>query len=151
MIQSGGQPLFGIDLGELRHAKLKGLALRFAFGASISIVAGIVGLVGGLRLGGVFLAAPAILPATLTLIERDQGRRQAELEVSGSVMGGVALTAFAVVSAVLLGAAPWWLALLGALVAWIAVAVLLYLIRAFARPAWRREVHGIAAKAEVRS
>lgn len=125
------------------------MALRFAFGAAISVVAGVVGLVGGPRLGGVFLAAPAILPATLTLIERDQGRHQAELEVSGSVMGGVALAGFAVVSATLLGVAPWWLALLAALLAWVAVAVSLYVIRALVGPNWRREVHKPMAQAEI--
>lgn len=151
MRSRGGQPLFGLDLRELRHTKPRSMVLRFAFGAAISIVAGLVGLAGGPRLGGVFLAAPAILPATLTLIERDQGRRQAELEVSGSVMGGVALSVFAVVAAALLGVVPWWLALLASLAAWVAVAVSLYVLRAVARPSWRREVHTTAAKAEVRS
>ena len=149
MMSDRRQPLFGWDLGQLRHVKPKGMVLRFAFGAAISVVAGLVGLAGGPRLGGLFLAAPAILPATLTLIERDQGRHQAELEVSGSVMGGFALGAFAVVAAILLGIAPWWLALPAALVAWIAVAVSLYLIRALASPNWRREIRKLMTEAEI--
>jgi len=62
----------GIDLGKLREVVPRDLALRFAFGAGISIIAGLAGLLVSSRFGGMFLAFPAILPATLTLLEKTQ-------------------------------------------------------------------------------
>ena len=42
---------------------------RFLFGAGISLAAGLIGMKFGPVVGGVFLGFPAILPASLTLIE----------------------------------------------------------------------------------
>jgi hypothetical protein len=48
---------------------LRDYALRFLFGAGVSC-AGIVTLKFGPRVGGAFLAFPATIPASLTLIAR---------------------------------------------------------------------------------
>jgi hypothetical protein len=71
------KPLFGLDLGQLRHMSAKDLLVRFAFGAAISIVAGIGGNIFGYVIGGLLLAFPAILPATLTLLEHREGNAAA--------------------------------------------------------------------------
>ena len=70
----------GIDLGKLREVVPRDLALRFAFGAGISIIAGLAGLLVSSRFGGMFLAFPAILPATLTLLEEVGVLSHAHLE-----------------------------------------------------------------------
>src|SRR5205814_1515179 len=83
--------------GGLRSVQPRDLAVRFAFGFGVSVVAGIVTLTFGSRAGGLFLAFPAILPASLTLIEEKQGRRQAEGNAVGAILGAVALVVFALI------------------------------------------------------
>jgi hypothetical protein len=67
------EPFVFVDLGKLRQTKASELALRFAFGATASLVAGLVSIAFGPRVGGTFLAFPAILPASLTMIEKKEG------------------------------------------------------------------------------
>ncbi|HYZ54832.1 MAG TPA: DUF3147 family protein [Streptosporangiaceae bacterium] len=140
---SGGR-LFAADLGALRETRLRDLAVRFAFGAAISIVAGLVGVLAGQRAGGVLLASPAILPATLTMIEREENHRAAVTETQGSVPGAVALVVFAAVSATTIKLVPVGAALLSALAAWIAVAIAGYLTLAAAHASWKQDVDDIA-------
>jgi hypothetical protein len=125
------QPLFDLDLGELHKIKPVEMLVRFVFGAVISIVAGLAGKLLGSVAGGLLLAFPAILPATLTLLERDQGNAAAVHDVGGAGLGGVGLIAFAVVAFVIFGARlPAVVALVAALAAWGVVAVGLYVLRA---------------------
>jgi uncharacterized membrane protein (GlpM family) len=121
------RPLFGFAPGSLHDLPAKDLMIRFVFGATISAVAAVVSLAAGSRSGGVLLAFPAILPATLTLIERNQSERKAEDVDLGAAFGAASLIAFALVvweflprgaAVVVLGAAS---------AAWLVSAVLLYL------------------------
>ena len=132
-----GEPLVGIHLGALRHLPIRDLAIRFAFGAAISVVAGVISLVVGNEPGGVLLAFPAILPATLTLVEKEESERNAEDLDVGAILGAVALGTFAVVVWQLLGHHPAPLVLFLATLAWLVTAVLLYLAL---RLAFHREV-----------
>jgi len=136
--------LFALDLGSLREIRLRALALRFAFGAAVSVVAGLVGIAAGQRAGGVMLAAPAVLPATLTIIERKEGRGPAVTEVQGAVLGAVALIGFAVVAAASMARLPLAAALLGALAAWAAAAIGGYMAQAAVLPSWQRDVRALA-------
>jgi len=102
------------------------LGLRFVLGFTISVVAGVVSAAAGPKLGGMLLAFPSILPASLTLLERREGRRAAELEARGSVLGAVALAAFAGWCWLTFEKLPPPLVLLGGLVVWSAGATLLY-------------------------
>ena len=70
-------------------------AVRFIFGAAISAVAGLVGMRFGLRGGGIFLAFPAILPASLTLIEKKEDTDRAVGDIKGAVLGSTGLLLFA--------------------------------------------------------
>src|SRR6202035_524828 len=79
--------LFAVDFRALLAVPLQGLVRRFACGAAISVVAGLIGVLAGPRAGGVMLASPAVLPATLTIIERQEGRGPAVAEVMGAVAG----------------------------------------------------------------
>lgn len=124
------EPIFGIDLGELRNVKASQLAVRFAFGAIISVAAGLGGIYLGSIVGGMLLAFPAIAPAALTLIEKEDGNAAAVHDVGGAVFGGVGLIAFAVVGALLFDRTAAPLVLLASVGAWAVVSVALYVLRA---------------------
>jgi len=119
------QPV-GLDPAKLRQTRPWELALRFAFGAGIALAAGLVGMRFGHRAGGVFLAFPAVLPASLTLMEKKDGRARADIDAMGAILGSCGMLAFAVLVA--LGLRPLGPAValgLGA-VAWTAVSVALF-------------------------
>lgn len=127
------EPLAYVDAGKLRHTKPSDLALRFVFGAAASLVAGLVSIAFGPRVGGVFLAFPAILPASLTLIEKNENLTEATQDVIGAVLGAVGLVALAVVGGGALKRYPIGIALACALGAWFAVSVCLYVMLELAR------------------
>ena len=102
--------------------------VRFAFGAGISLGAGLIGMKFGAVVGGVFLGFPAVLPASLTLIEKKSGKEEAAIDSEGAILGAVALVLYAVVvvfTATKLGVI---VTLLLALLVWLAVAVGLYFL-----------------------
>lgn len=104
------------------------LLLRFVLGATVSLTAAIVSVVLGPLAGGVFLAFPAILPATLTLLERDKGTVAAVGDARGALAGALGLVAFALTVVILGHRTPAAVALLTALGAWIVASLLLYVI-----------------------
>ena len=117
-----------VDPGKLATHRLGDYAVRFLFGAGISLAAGVAGMVFGPRIGGVLLGFPAILPASLTLIQKAEGRDEASIDSVGAILGAVAMIAFAVVvsvSVTSLGVVP---SLAIALLTWVAVAVGLYFL-----------------------
>lgn len=125
---SGTEPL-----AEARPRKLLGLSagelgLRFVFGAAASVVAGLVSLWFGARLGGVPLALPAILIASITLEQRKGGREAVEKEVAGAPLGAVGMVAFAATVVALLRRMPLAAVLALATAAWFATAVAAYLV-----------------------
>jgi hypothetical protein len=138
--------LFAVDVGAVREIRPGALAARFAFGFSVSVVAGLIGVAAGQRAGGVMLAAPAVLPATLTIIERQEGRGPAVTEAQGSVPGAVALIGFALVAAATTARIPLAGALFAALATWVAVAIAGYFVLAAAVSSWRRDVRDLAGK-----
>jgi len=113
------------DVGSLRKIRAREYALRFGFGAAVSVVAGVVGLLAGSRLGGLFLAFPAILPATLTLLEKKDGVAQAVSDVRGAAIGAVSMLGFALI-AVALFPRVHGAAILVALGVWIIASLALY-------------------------
>jgi nicotinamide-nucleotide amidase len=116
-----------LSLSKLRSVRPGDYLVRFAFGAGISLFAGLLTLGAGPRVGGLFLAFPAILPATLTLLAKKEGLAQAAADVRGAVIGSVGLIAFAFVAVILLGRNP-AIALSAALMTWMAVSLALYLV-----------------------
>lgn len=84
-------------------------AARFLIGGGITIVAGLIAKRFGPSIGGLFLAFPAIFPASATLIQKHEeekkrnaglrpgkrGRIAVALDAAGATMGGVAMIAFA--------------------------------------------------------
>jgi hypothetical protein len=113
----------GASFSELPHLRLRDLGVRFAFGAAISLVAGAIGLAFGAPAGGMFLAFPAILPASLTLIHRKNGPRAAVHDLDGSVLGAAALGVFAVAAGAGLRRSGAGIALPAALAAWLGTSI----------------------------
>lgn len=103
------------------------LVIRFVAGALTSVIAGIVTLLFGPRIGGVLLAFPAILAASLTLIEEQEDSVDAREDARGAIAGGLALALFALVVAVLVLHVPGGWAIATAGVAWALGAGGLYL------------------------
>ena len=112
-------------------------------------MAGIIAKRFGPEIGGLFLAFPAIFPATATLIEKhekqkkeragesgtERGRRAAGVDAAGAAMGSVGLAVFALVVWLRLPASRTSIVLLGATLAWFATSVSLWLVR---ETLWRR-------------
>jgi hypothetical protein len=123
-----GEPLAGVDLSKLSKIRAKDLAVRFAFGAAISLVAGLISLAFGATAGGMFLAFPAILPASLTLIEKKEGTEAAIHDLDGTILGAAALGAFALVAGLGLRTASAALALPAALATWLGASLIAYVV-----------------------
>ena len=117
----------GFDWSKLRAVKPGELGIRFGFGSGIALLAAVVGALVGAKFGGLFLAFPAILPASLTLIEKKEGVTKAWSDASGGLLGAIGMSAFALAAILLL---PWSAigALLIALIAWAVVSAGLYFV-----------------------
>src|SRR5918911_335950 len=118
--------------GPLRSAPIVGLwrvyAVRFAFGGLITAFAGFLGTKYGHAVGGLFLAFPAILPASLTLVKKHEGEVAAGDDAAGAVAGSIGLIVFgALVWALATRLAAWQLLLL-ATIAWLVVSVIVWLL-----------------------
>ena len=135
---SDEEPLADIEFGRLGSVDAHELAIRFALGAAASLLAGFTTLVFGPRVGGLFLAFPAILVASLTLIEKKEGNRAAVHDIEGAVLGAVGLAAFALAFEAALRATALGFALALAFGAWIATSISLYLTTELTRRATSR-------------
>ena len=122
----GDRPHF--EPKKVAGVKSRALVYRFVAGALTSVVAGVVSLVFGARIGGIFLAFPAILAASLTLIAEEDDRVEAREDARGATMGGLALASFAAVAALMLGQVTAVVALVAAALAWMLVAFVGYFV-----------------------
>ena len=132
-----------LSLSSVRQVPASDLAWRFVLGGTVTAATALVGRACGPGIGGVFLAFPAILPASLTLVAKEQARRKAALGLSGTIRGrkAAALDALGAFlgSAGLLGFAVTMqrlaiqvrpaFALAGATLAWFAIAWLPWALR----------------------
>src|SRR5437588_9990378 len=132
-----------ISFRTLRQMRWKELALRFSLGGAITAATGIIAMQFGPVIGGLFLAFPAILLATLTLVEKHEVQKKAQKGMCGSRRGQQAAAADAAgamlgsVGLVVFGFIVWqfapnhapWLVLGSATVVWATVGLCLWLIR----------------------
>jgi hypothetical protein len=123
-----GEPLISADSAKLSKVRLGELAVRFGFGVAISLVAGIISLAFGATAGGMFLAFPAILPASLTLIEKKEGPKAAIHDFDGAILGAGALGAFALVASVGLRRFSAAFVLPAALATWLGASLIAYAV-----------------------
>ncbi len=107
----------------LKEARWHEWLIRFAFGGIVSVATGLVAHGFGPSLGGLLLAFPAILPASLTLVKQHDGRAQATDDARGARIGSVALGAFAITVWLTCENWPPWIVLLTALVVWLFASV----------------------------
>jgi|SRR5579862_2208528 len=137
-----------LHLSALRRTKWYEYLVRFAFGGTITVLAGLIAKQFGPVLGGLFLAFPAIFPASATLVEKHErerkkkagiaktvrGRQAAALDAYGAALGSVGLCFFGVVVWRFLQEHNALSVLLAATVAWGLISILLW--RARKSPWW---------------
>ncbi|WP_067177605.1 DUF3147 family protein [Microtetraspora niveoalba] len=118
-----------VQPSRLKKVTKREMAVRFVFGAVISVVAALIGRRWGGVTGGVFLAFPAILAATLTLIQHEEHKRApAVQDARGAMLGAVGMVAYAACVWVLAPRIPAHFALLAGLGVWAAVSAALYFL-----------------------
>lgn len=132
-----------IDLATLKETRWYEPAIRFVLGGAITVVAGLVAGKFGAAVGGLFLAFPAIFPASATLVEKheaekkqeqgmhgeERGRDAAALDAAGAAMGSVGLMLFALLVWQLLPEHSTGLVLTVALALWFASSFAVWLVR----------------------
>lgn len=100
--------------------------LRFVFGGVVTAAVGVIGVAFGPVIAGLFLAFPAILPATITLIENHRGKRQAGVDALGASIGSVGLIAFGALLWLLAPRTIGVIAIAAATIVWFAVSAALW-------------------------
>ena len=132
-----------VDPSSLEQTLWYEYATRFLFGGIITATAGIIAGKWGPGIGGLFLAFPAILPASATLIEKHEkekkeklglkgtrrGREAASIDAAGAAIGSIGLFIFALLLWQFGSGHRAWIVLLAATAAWAAVSVLCWYIR----------------------
>ncbi|HTS08556.1 MAG TPA: DUF3147 family protein, partial [Candidatus Eisenbacteria bacterium] len=74
-----------IDTSGLKATNWHQLLLRFVFGGLVTAAAGLIAKIYGPAVGGLFLAFPAIFPASATLIEKHERERKQKTGLHGTV------------------------------------------------------------------
>lgn len=129
-------------LSGLRGGHWYEFAIRFALGGLATVLTGVVAALWGPVVGGLFLAFPAIMPATVTLVEKHERERKenvglsgarrgcevSAIEASGAALGGIGLMAFAAAIWLMLPTMT-WPAFLAAGAAWAAVSFFMWSVR----------------------
>ncbi len=122
-------------------------AIRFVLGGLVTVIAGIMAEKFGAAVGGLFLAFPAIFPASATLIEKHERRKKEEkgmegtcrareaagADAFGASMGSIGLLAFALFVWKLLPSHNAVLTIGAATVLWAAVSFLIWV-------AWKKNI-----------
>jgi len=120
-------------------------ALRFLFGGTVTVITGLVAKKYGPGIGGLFLAFPAIFPATATLIEKHErqqkeraglhgakrGRMAAGMDAAGTAIGSLGLVAFGLM---VWEGLPYFrptVVIIGATLLWFMTSFLIWYVRKF--------------------
>lgn len=115
-----------------KHGRWKQYLVRFVFGGCITVAAGLIAHNWGPAIGGLFLAFPTILPASLTFVQedeqedgrsRDESRDKAGWDAFGSGLGSLGLMGFALAICTLTTRTMPALAMIAAVFVWAAVSV----------------------------
>ncbi|MCU1271873.1 MAG: hypothetical protein JWN74_3167 [Acidobacteriaceae bacterium] len=121
--------------------------LRFILGGLVTAIAGLIAKKFGPSFGGLFLAFPAILASSATMVEKHErerkkekwmsgvirGRQAAGADAAGAAMGSIGLIAFAACVWKLLPEHNPWLVIGGATLLWAVVATAGWFL-------WKRKV-----------
>src|ERR1700752_3818120 len=107
------------DLSALKKTKWYEYAVRFLFGGAMTVLAGMLANRYGPVFGGLFLAFPALFPASATLLEKHErekkrragiantarGREAAAQDARGAAIGSIGVVAFLLVAVKLVSVA----------------------------------------------
>jgi hypothetical protein len=129
-----------LDFSALRKTRWNEYSVRFLFGGAITLATGFVAKHFGPVVGGLFLAFPAIFPASVTLVakhEREKkqkagmdgtarGEKAAALDARGAAIGTFGLGFFALLIWKLLPIWNWMTVLGLAILAWLVVSILIW-------------------------
>jgi Protein of unknown function (DUF3147) len=132
-----------VDWSVLSQTKWQDYAIRFFLGGLITAIAGIIAKLFGPGVGGLFLAFPAIFPASATLIEKhekerkqghgldgsERGMKAASIDAAGAAMGSIGLLVFAIVVWRFLATLNHWIVLLVATLSWVVASMLIWRVR----------------------
>ena len=143
------------NLAALKETSAKDYVIRFVLGGITTVAAGMIATKFGPTVGGLFLAFPAIFPATATLIAEQQtskkereglsgvvrGRLAAALEARGTSLGAPALAIFLLIVWLLVKKYSPSAVLLIATIAWLVAAVSIWL-------GFKRLSHPVKARIE---
>jgi hypothetical protein len=143
--------LIRLKTSALKETRWQQYAIRFALGGAITAIAGIIAREAGPVFGGLFLAFPAILPASATLIQshvqeeiqkkgrkgKIRGRQAAGVDAIGAAMGTVGLMGFAFWTWRFLPKQNAAVVLLAATLLWFAISILIWFVRRHIRLPYR--------------
>ena len=132
-----------VDPSALGKTKWYEYAVRFVFGGIVTVLAGLIAKNFGPGVGGLFLAFPAIFPASATLIEKHEKQKKEEagmsgtqrarnaagVDAAGAAIGTIGLLCFAVLVWQLITTYQTWIVLTAATFAWLIVSVLIWHLR----------------------
>jgi Protein of unknown function (DUF3147) len=132
-----------VNIAALRRTRWNEYAVRFVFGGIVTAMTGLIAKQFGPGVAGLFLAFPAIFPASATLIEKHEmqkkertgfdgksrGRSIASVDAAGAAMGSTGLIAFALLVWQFLPGHSAWTVLATAAVVWFAVALATWWLR----------------------
>ncbi len=135
-----------LNTAALKQTKWYEYLIRFVFGGAITVIAALIAKHHGPLLGGLFLAFPAIFPASATLIESHEkerkeqqgldgtarGRKAVSLDAAGAAIGTIGLIAFALLAWYMLPAHSTLLVLVLATAAWFVISYAGWRIRKLA-------------------
>lgn len=127
----------------LKQTKWYEYAIRFVFGGLVTVMAGLIAHKYGPAVGGLFLAFPAIFPASMTLVEshtrkkkekqgvsgQEEGLKAASVDAAGAALGSLGLLAFAVIVWLFAARLAAWELLCLAALAWVIVSGLAWVVR----------------------
>ena len=131
-----------LNLPALRETHWYEYLIRFVLGGGMTVITGLIAARFGPIIGGLFLAFPAIFPASVTLIDKHvrqrkenaglpgvrRGREAAALDAIGATLGSFGLAAFAVVIWLMIELSP-AVALVLATAAWLAISMCAWALR----------------------
>ena len=120
--------MWKFDFSQLKQSRWKDYFVRFLFGGAVSVIAALISQLTTARIGGIFTAFPAILLASLTIINREDGKHETEEDAKGGIVGATALVITAIVLSLTLQLLPGVIALLLSLCVWLLCALGLYFL-----------------------
>lgn len=129
-----------LKFGALRDVHWYEFTIRLALGGAMTVIAGAIASRFGPAVGGLFLAFPAIFPASVTLVEKHvrqqkegkglrgarRGKEAAALDARGAAFGGLGMIGFGGAIYMLIERSA-VLALVAATALWVCISMFIWL------------------------